>query len=337
MRRLALWLTLVLGLFAAPALAQTSPLAPQSESATAGENGEAAPAGESGGLWARTLLYVQEQQRSLHRELTDAVKALRANPSLATAWSLILLSFLYGVFHAAGPGHGKAVISTYLLTHESRLKRGIGLAVGASMLQAVTAIVIVQVFVALVGWTRREAQGSVGWLESFSFALIGALGLYLMARAGRSLYRAWRPATASGDNAHDHGHAHGADCGHQHMPDPAALDKPLTLKAAAAMIFSIGIRPCSGGVLVLIFAEVLGLAWAGVVAVFAMAVGTAITVSSLAALAVGSRNLAQRLVAGDGRRLSLAAHGVGFAGGLVIAALGASLFFGSLGPGHPLL
>ena len=244
MRRLALWLSLALALIAAPALAlaQTSPLAPQSGSPQEVAPTEELQAGEAQepGLWGRTLLYIQDQQRKLHRELTDAVKALRAEPSLATAWTLIFLSFLYGVFHAAGPGHGKAVISTYLLTHESQLKRGILLAVASSLMQAVTAVMIVQVFVALVGWTRRQAADSVGHLESASFALIAALGCYLILRAVRALYRLRRPAPAQLDHSHHHhGHAQGDDCcGHAHMPDPAQLTQPLTLKTAAVMILS---------------------------------------------------------------------------------------------------
>ena len=249
MRRLALWLSLALALIAAPALAlaQTSPLAPQSGSPQEVAPTEELQAGEAQepGLWGRTLLYIQDQQRKLHRELTDAVKALRAEPSLATAWTLIFLSFLYGVFHAAGPGHGKAVISTYLLTHESQLKRGILLAVASSLMQAVTAVMIVQVFVALVGWTRRQAADSVGHLESASFALIAALGCYLILRAVRALYRLRRPAPAQLDHSHHHhGHAQGDDCcGHAHMPDPAQLTQPLTLKTAAVMILSIGFLP----------------------------------------------------------------------------------------------
>ena len=108
-------------------------------------------------LWARTTIYIRTQQRELHRELAGAIKAVRRDGA-AAAWTLIVLSFLYGVFHAAGPGHGKMVISTYLLTHKSALRRGLWLSAAASLTQGLTAIVLVLVLVALIGWTRSDAQ-----------------------------------------------------------------------------------------------------------------------------------------------------------------------------------
>ena len=62
-----------------------------------------------------------------------------------------------------------------------------------------------------------------------------------------------------------------------------------------AVVFSVGVRPCSGAILVLVFALTQGLFWAGVAATFAMAFGTAITVAALATLALGSRELALKL------------------------------------------
>ena len=101
-------------------------------------------------------------------------------------------------------------------------------------------------------------------------------------------------------------------------------------------MLSVGIRPCSGAVLVLLFAEVLGLRWAGIAAVLAMSLGTAGAVGVLAVLAVNFRRLAGAL-AGGGRHWVFAGQAVAFLGGIVITALGASLFIGSLGGQHPLL
>ena len=80
---------------------------------------------ESGpGFWSGLVLEIQTVQRDLHRQLATAMQAVQAEGA-AAAWALVVLSFLYGVFHAAGPGHGKVVISTYLLTQESHLRRGV--------------------------------------------------------------------------------------------------------------------------------------------------------------------------------------------------------------------
>jgi ABC-type nickel/cobalt efflux system permease component RcnA len=187
------------------------------------------------------------------------------------------------------------------------------------------------VLVALIGWKRSDAQAAVGTLETVSFALIALLGLGLAARAlwsfGRGITTSRAMAKAK------------EGCGHAHAPDLKQLDRPLNFKTFAAVVLSIGIRPCSGAVLVLLFAEVLGLRWAGIAAVLAMSLGTAATVGVLAALAVNFRRLAAVVAggAGGGRHFALAGQAVALLGGVLITALGASLFFGSLGTQHPLL
>ena len=332
-RSLLALLVLIAGLLTAPAAPQAWAAVNETQAVTA--QGESAPPSAQSlrGLWGSIVVYVQQKQRELHRELVAAIKALRREGP-AAAWPLIVLSFLYGVFHAAGPGHGKAVISTYLLTHKSALRRGIWLSTAASFTQGLTAVLLVLLLVGLIGWTRSDAHSAVGTLETVSFALIALLGLGLAVRALWSLWRSFHRPAAASELPHAHGNGT-ACCGHSHAPDRTQIEQPLSLRTFCAIVLSIGIRPCSGAVLVLLFAEVLGLRWAGIAAVLAMSLGTAITVSALAILAVNARHLAS-LVAKDSRYFALAGQAIAMLGGIVITALGASLFLGSLGPSHPL-
>ncbi|MDR5867386.1 nickel/cobalt transporter [Halomonas koreensis] len=256
-------------------------------------------------------------QRDLHRALTTAIATLDAVPT-ATAWlSLLGLSFGYGVFHAAGPGHGKAVLSTYLVSQGGALRRALWLSCLASLLQALVAIALVTVLVHGLGWLTRQAMGSVAWLEQASFLLVAMLGGWLTWRA---LAHAPRPREAARD--HDH-HGHACDCAH-HLTPRQAED----WRGALAVVTSIGMRPCSGSVLVVGAASLLGHYWAGVLAVLAMAVGTALTVSALALASVMARGWAERRLqrsryaAGAARYLRLG----GLAGGLLILFLGLTLF-----------
>lgn len=308
--------------------------------------------------WSRVAFEIQAVQRDLHRALSAAMTAVRDGGAIA-AWTLVGLSFLYGVFHAAGPGHGKVVISTYLLTQESELKRGLLLSLASSLVQGLVAIAVVEATVRLLGLTMRQAQGVVPSLEAASFGLVALLGLALVVTRGRRLLRA---AARAGDprrtddphaHPHDHGHDHGHDhdhehhhdhhhgCGHSHGPRAEDLSAPLGLKSFAALILSIGIRPCSGAVLVLVVAYSLDLRAAGMAAVLAMSLGTALTVGILASLSVFARDLARRLAARmpeHAGRLSLAGEGVAVLGGLVILTLGLLLLQAALAaPAHPLL
>jgi ABC-type nickel/cobalt efflux system permease component RcnA len=119
------------------------------------------------------------------------------------------------------------------------------------------------------------------------------------------------------------------------MPDPKDLQGDLTWGKALAIALSIGIRPCTGAILVLVFALSQGLMWAGVFATFAMAIGTAITVSVLAALAVGSRELATRLGGSNSGWATTISSGAGLLGASLVLVMGAVFFIGSLQPQTP--
>ncbi len=292
-----------------------------------------------GGLLDAASREIQAAQRRFHAELATAIRAVKANESLAF-WNLVVLGFLYGVFHAAGPGHGKFVISTYLATSGARLSRGIALTFASSLVQGISAILVVEVTIGLLGLTFRDARQSAQWIETASYALVALLGIAVLAMALRRLAR--RHKTAAAGPATDEAAAHcgTADCDHDHGPRPADLAQPLTPARFIAIALSVGLRPCTGAVLVLLFARALELPFAGYGAVAGISLGTAMTVSALAILAVYARRTALAL-AGRGvapGRLAPALDLVAAAGGLVIAAIGASLVMAALRtPSHPLL
>jgi ABC-type nickel/cobalt efflux system permease component RcnA len=282
-----------------------------------------------GALWSRTLIWIIQTQRELHRALSQAMAAVREDADGAL-WSMVSLSFLYGVFHAAGPGHGKVVISAYLATHESRLGRGLLLTGLSSFAQALTAIALVGVLVFLLGWSMRSAESSALVLESASYGLVTLLGVCLACKSARCLRRSLQ---------HDHGPDCG--CGHAHGADAMTISRRGTAGEFMMTVLSIGIRPCSGGVLVMLLATSIGQAGAGVAAVLAMALGTAITVSLLAVLSIYARQAALKLASGlDGADawLGLAANGLALLGGLILIAAGSSLLLASWRIAqHPLL
>ncbi len=300
--------------------------------------------------WSAMVLEIQAMQRDLHKELAASLRAIKEN-GVTAAWSLVFLSFFYGIFHAAGPGHGKVVISTYLLTQESQLRRGILLSVLASLTQGLTAIVAVTGCVTLLGFSMRQAQRTAGELETISYVLVALVGLMLVLSRGRRIFRRRQTAPApSHDHAHDHDHSHAHDrahdeacssCGHAHGPTREELDQPLSWRGLIGMVASIGLRPCSGAIVVLLVAHSLQLSWAGVGAVVAMSIGTAITVSALATLSVYARTTSLRLadvLPGQGSRIGLMIDVAGIIGGVIILLAGIMLFQAAWSaPVHPLM
>ncbi|MGO1689664.1 MAG: nickel/cobalt transporter [Halomonas sp.] len=276
-------------------------------------------------------------QRDLHRSLTLAITELSRVPTLATWVSLLSVSFAYGVFHAAGPGHGKAVLATYLATHGGAVKRAMGLSFAASLLQGVTAIVLVVVLVYGLGWITRQAMGSVVWVEQASFLLVAALGAWLCWRAVKQLRRAYEPTSNEHRLGHEHEHGHGHTHHHEHSHDHSHCcggahhiepQQALDWRTAIMTVGAIGMRPCSGAVLMLGAASLLGQFEVGVASVVAMSIGTGITVSALALASIFARGWAQRRLSKQQysqRSVQKATGWVALAGGALIVVLGISL------------
>jgi nickel/cobalt exporter len=284
--------------------------------------------------------WIFAQQAAFYRSMSGAVMAAKANGS--AQFGLAWLAFLYGIFHAAGPGHGKAVISSYLIADGATVKRGIVLSFAAALAQAITAIAIVGVAALILGATAKAMGSTVRWLELAAYAGIAVFGVMLAWRKGRALIAALRGSGHHHGHSHghdhghthDHGHSHdhhdhGAYCDHSHGPEPSELKGRGWLKRGIAAVIAVGLRPCSGAIFILVFALSQGIFAVGVLATFAMALGTAITVTSIALLAVLGKGLAVRILkTRGGNQLGVAVLGIEVAAAVLITAFGALLFTG---------
>ena len=310
--------------------------------------GSAEPSFQTTGLFGGFFAWVNTEQQRFYHTLTDAIKGMRENPW--QLWSLVGLSFAYGVFHAAGPGHGKAVISSYMIANETELKRGVMLSFMSSMLQGVVAILLVGAAYLVLRGSSISMTQATHFLEVVSYALIVAFGGWLLYRKLRGMrQRSLSPALAHDhhdhshshshhphdNHSHHHGHSHAPGevcdtCGHAHAPDPSMLKGDrFALREAWSAIIAVGLRPCSGALIVLSFALLNGLYLGGILSVFAMSIGTAITVSVLATLAVTAKDFAVRY-ASNGASAMRITNGIEISGALFVLVLGFILLRASL-------
>jgi nickel/cobalt transporter (NicO) family protein len=292
--------------------------------------------------------WILARQSEFYREISATIRAAKSDGS--AVWTLLAISFAYGIFHAAGPGHGKAVISSYLVANQETAWRGIVLSFASALMQSLVAVVIVAICAWLLNATAKTMCGAEKAIEIASYALIAAFGARLVWTKGGSFIGALqvqRPVPAMAAVApHDHSHAHHHDhdhgdgqdhvqdhvhdeqCGHSHGPVPSELSGPGGWRRGLAAIFAVGIRPCSGAILVLVFALAQGLFWAGIAATFVMGLGTAITVATIAVIAVSAKDLARWLSrAGEGSG-TLVMRGIEFGAAGLVLLFGAGLLFG---------
>ena len=287
-------------------------------------------------------------------EFSLAMRAMLRNAKAdgSAVWGLLGLSFLYGVFHAAGPGHGKAIISSYVVANDETWRRGVVLSFASAMLQAFVAVAIVAIVAGVFNATMSTMCTTERYIEIASYALIALIGVRLMWVKGRGFFNAalsiGRPLAPAGaavtpphdhkhhdhdhhDHAHhDHDHGHASAWGHAHGPEPEELAGPGGWRRGLTAIIAVGLRPCSGAILVLVFALAQGLFWAGVAATFIMGIGTAITVAAIATLAVGARSLAAQFASSRTGYGTLALRGVEVGAAAVIFAFSALLLIGYL-------
>ncbi|WP_312070260.1 nickel/cobalt transporter [Lelliottia nimipressuralis] len=243
--------------------------------------------------WPQVMMKSILWQRDVNQQMSGLLKAVAENPTKAGG-SLLIFSFLYGVLHALGPGHGKIVITTWLATHPSKLKSSIGLTLASSLLQGLVAIALVVVVLTVLQLPARQLHMSSFWLEKGSYALVGVLGVLLCWRAIKRLRALLRKPTFKAFTAH-HVHDAHCGCGHQHLPTQEQLQGTDDWRARLMIILSMGMRPCSGAIMVLLFSKVIGVFSWGVVSALAMAAGTSLTITSLALLVHSFRQLAVKL------------------------------------------
>lgn len=326
----------------------------------------AVPDSQAGGI----IGWLLAKQSEFYRQMSATIRAAKTDGS--AVWALLGISFAYGVFHAAGPGHGKAVISSYLVANEETAKRGIVLSFASALMQALVAIAVVGIGAWLLNATAKTMCSAERVIEIASYSLIAALGARLVYAKGGGFFRALRslrgapasqliPAMAHShshdhnqhDHTHDHdaahardvhhdhahhdhdhhahdhaGHVHDEHCGHSHGPEPSALAGPGGWSRGLSAILTVGIRPCSGAILVLVFALAQGLFWAGVAATLLMGLGTAITVSAIAIIAVSAKGLAARMAAGRGGSGAVLLRGIELGAAALVLLFGVGLLLG---------
>lgn len=296
--------------------------------------------------------FINAKQQEFYRALSAALRGMKTD-SWQLGW-LVGISFLYGVFHAAGPGHGKAVISAYMVANETELRRGVLISFMSAFLQGATAVLVTGAGFLLLRGTVFTMNDATKWLEVASFAAIMVFGLYLLYRKTRSMFRrplaafaTPEPALAGGgqmhrhkhddhhhDHAHHHGHSHDGDvcevCGHAHAPTPDMVSGDrFSLADAWSAIVAVGLRPCTGALFVLTFSFLNGLYLGGLLSVLAMSLGTAITVSILATLSVTAKDFVLRFAEGSAGRMRLA-NAIEITGALVVTFFGFTFLMASL-------
>ncbi|MGY3436651.1 MULTISPECIES: nickel/cobalt transporter [unclassified Marinovum] len=269
--------------------------------------------------WPAILTWTAETQRAFQNTMASGLRAAQNGDPRALA-SLSLATFSYGLVHAAGPGHGKILLGATAVASAATWRRMVVLSLVSGLAQALSAILLV---VALVSGLKILSGSDAvdlaeAWLRPLSYGLFVAIGGVIVWRGVRILL----PSAPQGhDPTHDHPHDHPHDhsqCGHAHGPSVSDIEALKTWRDSVALVVSIAIRPCTGALFLLVIAARLEILWVGIVATFAMGLGTAVFNAGVATSGVFARRLAQ---SGDSRTLQMSAGLLHVTGGALIVVL----------------
>lgn len=254
--------------------------------------------------YTRMLRTIAVAQRDMRQRLTVLGKDIADNPWGDSFWMFVALSFLYGVIHALGPGHGKSVVFAYFMSRKGSLARGFLMGHVLTFVHVLSAVLLVFGLRWMLGQSGTQGFDEAGYvMQKVSYGLVTAIGVFM---AGHAVYELVTGKLSDR-----------ACC--MAVPDTG-------YRGIITVSTLTGLVPCPGAALVLAFALSLGIPMAGLAGVAALAVGMGLTTSMFGVISIFSRS-ALLYVAGDGPRTLTVLYGILSVGaGLCIAAAGMLMY-----------
>ena len=265
------------------------------------------------GFFAPVTYFMLGLQREMTRHISRQLRAIRDGESGGALFFAAAMGLLYGSLHTLGPGHGKFVVMTYFLSRDARPWRGFLMGGQIALFHVISAITLLWLADLLSRRVFGLPAGEIRAVQQASYASIALIGLYMLTRSLRALMRR---EDGQGHAGHNHGHHdHG---GHSH-----------SLGQEGLLSFFVGLVPCTGAILVMLYALANNIVLAGILVVGAIGVGMALTMAGIGLLGMAARSLVLSRLERSAGRGRWVAGAVQLAGGSAITVIGAAYFYSS--------
>ena len=202
-------------------------------------------------------------QRDLKKTISDLTGDLKDSYSPGLFLLIFLFSFFYGAVHALGPGHGKIIVFSYFSSvSEPDIKAGLTAGTAISFLQAASAVLLVTVMHYILDRTFFFSYEETRTIISrISYGMIFFLGIYLFINSVVEMKRKINPENKNNK-----------------------LNGPLL-----SAVLSVGIIPCAGTIIILLFTLASGILWLGILMTFFIALGMSVTISLAGIAAISTK------------------------------------------------
>ena len=248
-------------------------------------------------LFVKIILW----QHQLKQKMSELIRMSQNEKRVQPLAVLIGLAFLYGVIHTAGPGHGKVVAMSYVLSHRATILGGVLFGLCFAIIHALSGAVGVIGLRYIIQSSVSETLASVTTTTQIvSFGLITLLGLIILIKHG---YAFVNIATSNKERSSD----------------------KASRKGVLAWAVTVGLVPCPAVVMVMLFCLSMDAIILGLLLAACISIGMAITISFVVitivmgksgVLSVVSKNYATRI---EGT--------IGLLSGVAISIFGTHFFF----------
>ena len=236
-------------------------------------------------------------QRDLNSKLSKMIRETKEDPSPGTILLALIISFIYGMIHSLGPGHGKIFATSYFLSNRSKYLKGLILGFSTGIFHAMSAILSVTLLYFIISsGTMKNIDELNITMQKISYIVIVLVGSFL-------LYQAFR---------------------HKHS------NKEKSGRSLFSIALAVGIVPCPGTTIILIFSMTLGVYLFGIALAGAMALGMGATISLAGLSAIFLNRQGQKLSSTLIKNGEMLEKVLNIAGAVIIILLGLILFSGTM-------
>lgn len=243
-------------------------------------------------------------QQQLREKMSNLIREAKTKKSLAPFFILIVSAFAYGAIHSAGPGHGKAVALSYILSCKPSVLQGLIFSNLVALTHGFSGIFFVLIVKYLLQTSiSASLETMTSITQIISYSLITCLGLIIFFK---SIYKWTKNKTVHHDN-------------HTKL-----FANPFITAIA------VGIIPCPGVVMVMLFAISLDLTWLGILLGTTISFGMALTVTLIVMAGMSGKAAVLSLASNHSRILTRLEYMIEATAGLLVACLGFILLMTSL-------
>ncbi len=266
---------------------------------------------ETPGPLEQVMGHVRSIQKELTLKLNGFGMDIKDDPFGPALWMFLALSFLYGIVHAVGPGHGKAVVCSYFLANPGSFASGALMGNVITFVHMGSAALAVGIAYAVFSTGMGGFAAASRAIQPASYALLTGMGLFLAIKAIRDVMKGGLIVEAS-------------------CPiDSDEVARSQNTRRVLTVSFITGLVPCPGAAVILAFAIGLNIFWAGMAALFVMAVGMGLTTTLFAWAAVAARGVTLKLSGKNKKFFNYVYATLSICGASAIALFGGALLWSS--------